>query len=393
MRHAQKSLCGAVIIVLAIGASSGGRVSAQVPIQKEEAREDSVAKDQETEDQGKAEEEKAKDRAKDNAKHPNDNLKDRNEEAKAKDADKTDRKDDGTAKAPKERTRKPGEDGDDGQHQRKDSQRHKDQSRSRSDRNDPDRRRDDPRKSQEGRTDDHQANTKNFGLSFSAGNDGGLKVSEIASDSVAARAGVRDGDVIHSVNGNRITSDQDFSRWINAGESRDPIRVIVIRDGRQETVLIRPSTARLYRAPANGGAYLGVTMDRRYPGDAFVKYVTPNSPADRADLRVGDLILSVDGKKVESPSHLTELISRFQPDDEVELEISSGDDNVDSLTVVLGVRPAPRSTTRSQPRGSDQDAQRNDDHPREERGRTARDRDDDQNGNRRGVPGRRVPDR
>ncbi len=74
--------------------------------------------------------------------------------------------------------------------------------------------------------------------------------------------------------------------------------------------------------------YLGVSitnvssdMSDFYDGrfGALVASVGSDTPAEKADLKRGDLIIAVDGKKVESASALKNAIGRYQPGDKVEI--------------------------------------------------------------------------
>jgi serine protease Do len=60
-------------------------------------------------------------------------------------------------------------------------------------------------------------------------------------------------------------------------------------------------------------------LDR--PHGALVGKVIPGDPADKAGIRPGDVILSVDGKKVESNTALPSLISAIRPGNKTELEV------------------------------------------------------------------------
>ncbi|MFI5027987.1 MAG: S1C family serine protease [Solirubrobacterales bacterium] len=118
---------------------------------------------------------------------------------------------------------------------------------------------------------------------------------------------------------------------------------------------------------ANGKAeyaYIGVTTQPLYPQLAeklglktnyggLLSEVVPSGPADKAGLKGGDeklhfqgfpykvggdVILSVDGKKILRPEDLARDISSLQPGDEVRVKILR-DGEVKTVTVTLGKRP------------------------------------------------------
>jgi hypothetical protein len=71
---------------------------------------------------------------------------------------------------------------------------------------------------------------------------------------------------------------------------------------------------------ASGGAVLGITMDPQYPQAAVVREVTPGAPAERAGLRPGDMITSIDQKVVQSPDDVVTLIAAMQPGSQVAIQ-------------------------------------------------------------------------
>jgi len=111
-------------------------------------------------------------------------------------------------------------------------------------------------------------------------------------------------------------------------------------------------------------AYIGVSSQSLYPQLAekldldtdfggLIAEVVPGGPADDAGLKGGgdklrfqantyrtggDVILSIDGRKVVAPDDLARFISARQPGDEVTLEILH-DGNRESVEVTLGRRP------------------------------------------------------
>lgn len=79
--------------------------------------------------------------------------------------------------------------------------------------------------------------------------------------------------------------------------------------------------------------FLGVSLDARYSRDAAraigldtafgarVSAITPDSPAAKTDLLVGDVILTFDGRVVENDSHLVSQVSQTPVGQTVELEV------------------------------------------------------------------------
>lgn len=96
-------------------------------------------------------------------------------------------------------------------------------------------------------------------------------------------------------------------------------------------------------------AYLGVAtapvdevvaaqLDLPESVGAAVKIVVPESPAESAGIAKNDIVFEFEGEAVTSPQHLSELVRKKAPGDEVSVAvIQRGDKN--DLTVTLGERP------------------------------------------------------
>ena len=70
----------------------------------------------------------------------------------------------------------------------------------------------------------------------------------------------------------------------------------------------------------------------------LINSVQPDTPASRADLRVGDIILSVDGRRVEDTRALIDYVSSQGPDSEIRLELLRGGERI-TKQVELMERP------------------------------------------------------
>ncbi|MYF18284.1 MAG: PDZ domain-containing protein, partial [Gemmatimonadetes bacterium] len=74
-------------------------------------------------------------------------------------------------------------------------------------------------------------------------------------------------------------------------------------------------------------------LDR--PKGVLINAVLPNTPAAKANLKEGDIILSVDGRPVNRPNHLQSLVARKHPGDTVTLAIRRNTENL-TVRVSLG---------------------------------------------------------
>jgi putative serine protease PepD len=82
-------------------------------------------------------------------------------------------------------------------------------------------------------------------------------------------------------------------------------------------------------------AYLGVSL----PDDGAAKVqVVPNTPAARGGLRTGDVVIEVEGQRIETGDQLRDAIDAQKPGDELELKVRRGSQERD-VTVELGTRP------------------------------------------------------
>jgi S1-C subfamily serine protease len=95
-------------------------------------------------------------------------------------------------------------------------------------------------------------------------------------------------------------------------------------------------------------AYLGVQTQSPNASTngglgAQIASMVPAGPAVRAGLRVGDVIKTVNGRKVLDPTQLSTLISAKQPGDQVTVVVERGG-STRTVQVILGTRPASTSS-------------------------------------------------
>lgn len=89
--------------------------------------------------------------------------------------------------------------------------------------------------------------------------------------------------------------------------------------------------------PPGERPYLGIRYVARARG-AEVQEVIPGSPAEKAGLRVGDVILAVDDKRVTAAQPLAEILASYRPGDRVTLTVEREGKQLE-IRVTLGRRP------------------------------------------------------
>lgn len=130
----------------------------------------------------------------------------------------------------------------------------------------------------------------------------GVRLVDVVPDLPAAKAGLRPGDHLLRLNGQELHSGPDLLRWVMT--TPRTIDLVVLRPG-QEKLL--PFRIELSGQPMRLG-FLWRTDDAE-PGTAFITYVVPGSPAERAGLHPGDPIYQLDDHPW--PTDETELEKRL----------------------------------------------------------------------------------
>ena len=93
--------------------------------------------------------------------------------------------------------------------------------------------------------------------------------------------------------------------------------------------------------------YIGVTQiyldndtAKRYDlvSGAYIKEVTEFSPAEKAGLKIGDVIIEADGEKIDEKEKLDEIKNKHKIGDEIKLKVNRDGKEID-ITVKLGEQP------------------------------------------------------
>ncbi|MDY6924574.1 MAG: trypsin-like peptidase domain-containing protein [Pseudomonadota bacterium] len=152
----------------------------------------------------------------------------------------------------------------------------------------------------------------------------GLVVTEVWPEGPAARAGLREGDVITAIDGAEINDQGGLNFRVGTREPNAAVAVAVLRDGRPQTLNARvqrlPGDADVDKATViRSGVLSGAQVLALNPaladslgGDPFatgviVGRVQRGSYAHRAGLQGGDVLLTVNGRPVTAVSQLADV--------------------------------------------------------------------------------------
>ncbi len=151
----------------------------------------------------------------------------------------------------------------------------------------------------------------------------GVLVSKVEKDSPAEKAGLQVGDVILEINGEKVGSVAKFRIAIATARIGAEIPLKIVRDNKEKTVKISleafPDDATVASDTVKGGVATGISVDAidsstakrlGITGDkgVVVTKVEPNSVAAKSGLRVGYVIMSIDGTEVNSPKEFGSVL-------------------------------------------------------------------------------------
>ena len=188
----------------------------------------------------------------------------------------------------------------------------------------------------------------------------GVRVSSVQEGTPAARAGLRNGDIVVEFDGERVRSVTQFSRLVRESAPTRAARTTIVRDGVRQTLNITPetATARAWTVPESrativqpfsstqkstpfrfdnftfvgnpANAQLGVTVTALEAQLAaffgvkqgvLVSAVAAGTPAEAAGIKAGDVITSINGRTVDQPSQVADAVRAAQAGSSIELKI------------------------------------------------------------------------
>ena len=194
--------------------------------------------------------------------------------------------------------------------------------------------------------------------------DFGVLVINVIEGTVAEKAGIEKHDVIQFFNGEKILEPIDLTKAVQAVEAGKKAKVKLLRQGKAKIIPVTlgklkekkkefswfdskgnkffdtdsfkkfaPRAGRdFYFSSGKSGGYMGIQMQdlNKDLGEYFgikdgqgvlIVKVVKDSPAEKAGLKAGDVILELDGKKMTGSSKVSKVVSAYEKGDKVDLKI------------------------------------------------------------------------
>jgi C-terminal processing protease CtpA/Prc len=212
----------------------------------------------------------------------------------------------------------------------------------------------------------------------------GAEIVEVFKDSEAEKIGLKKGDIIIEVDGKPIKEPSDLVDIFEDVEEGTEVKLTVLRNGDKKsfTAKLKPFTGHayayrmdgedgdilvdVYKMPGNDqdfsilrstginataggkGGYLGVQVKElttqlkdyfEVKNGVLIEEVMKDSPAEQTGLKAGDVIVSINDRKIEDHQDLIRTVNYYDPDEEVTLTyVRKGDTKKSKL--VLGKKPS-----------------------------------------------------
>lgn len=198
----------------------------------------------------------------------------------------------------------------------------------------------------------------------------GVLVEGVVDDSPAEKAGLQEQDVIISLDGEKVKDSDQLKEAVAKHRPGEEVKVVVIRDGKKNSLEVKLGSSQeveneielslpepgdmktfSFSFPGFNRARLGVQiMDLTKQlgeyfgvGDgkgALITEVMEDSPAEKAGLKAGDIIVKIDRDKIKSTSDVYEALEDKEKGDQVNVEVVR-DHGRESLTVTVELEGAP----------------------------------------------------
>ncbi|MEQ1437834.1 DegQ family serine endoprotease [Fontimonas sp. SYSU GA230001] len=165
----------------------------------------------------------------------------------------------------------------------------------------------------------------------------GALIARVLADSPAARAGLREGDVILRYNGEPLPSSRGLPHMVGITDPGEIATLDVMRDGKEIRFKVEVGTLRAEQPTATpaqpparrlGMRVRALSADERRAaqivGGGVLVTEVGEGPAARAGVRSGDILIQLAGQVVDSPARFDEVAARLTPGQTIAVLVQRG---------------------------------------------------------------------
>lgn len=176
--------------------------------------------------------------------------------------------------------------------------------------------------------------------SLKLGDRKGLLVPEVVEDSPADKAEIEDGDVILTFAGKSVELAKEFTKLVQNTAPGTAVKVKLFREGKELEVEVKIGKAKSKNIIQMGDKEIMIFHSRPRLGveahelnadlapyfkaqagqGVLLLNVIEDTPAAKAGLKAGDILLKVDAEATNAPDELVEALSEYEDGDEITLE-------------------------------------------------------------------------
>ena len=165
----------------------------------------------------------------------------------------------------------------------------------------------------------------------------GALVSDVTEDGPAEKAGIKQGDVILEYNGKKVLNTTQLKNDVAATAPDTEVELKILRDGKEKTISvmlgklkadeIAPETEEQLEklfgfkvVPFNKELASKYQLNQSLTGVLIIS-INVNSPAHRAGLKEGDLLVAVNREKIQNVEDFNKLVQDFKKGDTIFFQV------------------------------------------------------------------------
>jgi S1-C subfamily serine protease len=178
--------------------------------------------------------------------------------------------------------------------------------------------------------------------------DEGVVVVNVTDNSPAEKAGFKKDDLILSIDEKKIETTDDITEALKNKVPGDEISIKIKRGKRKETIKVTLGRKEKIKPPEKVPGYIGIDVEDAEEGVVITK-VEEGSPAHKAGLKKGDIILSIDDAEIVELKDMKEVLAKKYAGDTIEIVVERGDEEK-SVRLTLAKREQKKPPAERPPR-------------------------------------------